>query len=47
MLVGYSGDLFAGVVKQILGCSVEVVKKSDLHRFKVMPMDSGKNFCLA
>lgn len=34
---GYSGDLFAGAVKKILGCSVEVVKKSNLHTFKVMP----------
>ena len=34
---GYSGEKFAGAVKQILGCSVEVVKKSDLHTFKVMP----------
>ncbi len=34
---GYSGEKFAFAVKQILGCSVEVVKKSDMHRFKVMP----------
>ena len=34
---GYSGFNFAEAVKQILGCSVEVVKKSDLHTFKVMP----------
>ncbi len=34
---GYSGENFANAVKQILGCTVEVVKKSDLHTFKVMP----------
>ena len=34
---GYSGEKFADAIKQILGCSVEVVKKSDLHSFKVMP----------
>jgi len=34
---GYSGEKFVAAIKNILGCSVEVVKKSDLHRFKVMP----------
>ena len=34
MLEGYSGEKFAGAVKKILLCSVEVVKKSDLHTFK-------------
>jgi len=34
---GYSGENFAGAVKKILGCRVEVVKKSDLHSFKVIP----------
>ena len=34
---GYSGEKFADAVKKILGCSVEVVKKCDLHNFKVMP----------
>ena len=33
----YSGKNFANVVKKILDCSVEIVKKSDLHTFKVMP----------
>ena len=37
MLVGYSDDNFADVIKKVLGCDFEVVKKSDLHRFKVMP----------
>lgn len=34
---GYSGVNFANAVKKILGCTVEVIKKSDLHSFKVMP----------
>ena len=34
---GYSGENFANAVKQILLCTVEVVKKSNLHTFKVMP----------
>ena len=44
---GYSGFNFAGDVKQILLCSVEVIKKIDLHTFKVKAMDSGTYFCLA
>ena len=34
------GDKFASAIKKILGCSVEVVKKSDLHSFKVKALDS-------
>ena len=34
---GYSGENFANAIRQILLCSVEVIKKSDLHTFKVMP----------
>ena len=37
---GYSGDNFANAIKNILDCSVEVVKKSDLHSFKVKALDS-------
>ena len=37
MLEGYSGEKFANAIRQILLCSVEVVKKRDLHNFKVMP----------
>ena len=44
---GYSDFNFAGAVKQILLCSVEVIKKIDLHTFKVKAMDSGTYFCLA
>ena len=39
MLEGYSGEKFARAVKKILLCSVEVIKKSDLHTFKVKALD--------
>lgn len=34
---GYSGKNFADEVKEILGATVEVVKRSELHAFKVIP----------
>lgn len=34
---GYTGDTFAKEVKKILDCSVEVVKRNELHTFKVLP----------
>ena len=34
---GYSGDKFASAVKEIHGASVEVVKRNELHQFKVLP----------
>jgi transposase len=34
---GYTGERFARWVWQILGAQVEVVKRSDLHQFVVMP----------
>lgn len=34
---GYSGKNFANAVKDILGCNVEVVKRNELHTFKVIP----------
>jgi transposase len=34
---GYSGKKFAQKIKQILGAEVEVVKRSELHTFKVIP----------
>jgi transposase len=34
---GYIGQPFADRVKNILGCSVEVVKRSDEHTFKIIP----------
>ena len=35
---GYSGDKFANSIKSIHGASVEVVKRNELHQFKVLPM---------
>ena len=34
---GYSGEKFARAVSEILGASVEVVKRNELHQFKVLP----------
>jgi transposase len=34
---GYTGEKFAGKVKELLGCTVEVAKRSELHTFKVIP----------
>ena len=34
---GYSGPKFADKVKQVIGATVEVVKRNELHKFKVMP----------
>lgn len=34
---GYSGNLFAQQVKRILKADVEVVKRNELHTFKVLP----------
>lgn len=34
---GYSGEKFAKKIKQIIGAKVEVVKRSELHKFKVIP----------
>lgn len=34
---GYTGEKFANSVKEILGCSVEIAKRSELHTFKVIP----------
>jgi transposase len=34
---GYSGEHFAHAVQEMLGCSVEVAKRSELHRFAVIP----------
>ena len=35
---GYSGDKFANTIKHIHGATVEVVKRNELHQFKVLPM---------
>ena len=34
---GYSGEKFANSVAEILGCTVEVVKRNEMHVFKVIP----------
>jgi transposase len=34
---GYTGDKFANAIQATLGATVEVVKRSELHTFKVMP----------
>lgn len=34
---GYAGEKFANSVSEILGCTVEVVKGSEMHVFKVIP----------
>jgi transposase len=34
---GYTGEKFATGVKKLLGCSVEIAKRSELHTFKVIP----------
>lgn len=34
---GYSGENFASSIKNILGASVEVAKRGELHKFVVIP----------
>lgn len=34
---GYSGERFADQVKEICGAQVEAVKRSELHKFAVLP----------
>lgn len=34
---GYTGQPFADEVKRVIGATVEVVKRSELHTFKVLP----------
>jgi transposase len=34
---GYSGKKFAQEIKRLIGAQVEVVKRSELHTFKVIP----------
>ena len=34
---GYSGEKFANWVSEILGCTVEVVRRNEMHVFKVIP----------
>ena len=37
MDAGYSGERFANQVKDICAAQVEVVKRSELHKFVVLP----------
>ena len=34
---GYTGDKFAYQIKLLLGCTVEVAKRNELHKFSVIP----------
>lgn len=34
---GYTGENFANAVQDLLGCTVMVAKRSELHTFKVIP----------
>lgn len=34
---GYRGEPFAEAIKELLGATVEVVKRSELHKFAVIP----------
>ena len=34
---GYTGDNFANSVQEILGCTVEIAKRNELHTFAVIP----------
>lgn len=34
---GYCGDKFAAQIKEIIGATVEVVKRNELHKFVVLP----------
>jgi len=34
---GYTGEKFAHTIKQAIGATVEVAKRSELHTFKVIP----------
>jgi transposase len=34
---GYTGDKFATAIKEVLGATVEIAKRSELHKFTVIP----------
>ncbi len=34
---GYTGENFSNSVQEILGCTVEIAKRNELHTFKVIP----------
>ena len=35
---GYSGEKFSNTIREIHGATVDVVKRNELHQFKVLPM---------
>ena len=35
---GYSGPKFADKIRELVGVEVEVAKRSELHKFKVIPV---------
>jgi hypothetical protein len=39
---GYTGALFAGGIKKLLGATVEITKRNELHTFAVMPKRWGR-----
>ena len=45
---GYSGEKFANSVSVILGCTVEVVRRNEMHVFKVIlkRLSCREVFCL-
>ncbi len=35
---GYTGDKFAGKIKELCGAEVEVIKRNEVHKFEVLPI---------
>ncbi|MGQ0518566.1 hypothetical protein ACT453_55335, partial [Bacillus sp. D-CC] len=40
---GYTGSSFAQSIKEAIDCSVEIIKRSELHKFVVLPKSSFHN----
>ncbi|MBG9536360.1 transposase [Bacillus thuringiensis] len=34
---GYTGPLFVQLIKEAIDCSVEIIKRSEFHKFVVLP----------
>lgn len=34
---GYTGESFADTIKELIGATVEVIKRNELHTFRVIP----------
>ena len=43
---GYTGENFAAAAKEILGCTVEIAKRNELHTFAVIPQNLFKVFLM-